>query len=153
MRKIAITTLLLTLVCATSLLSAQTESATAQTPHNPATFVQHRVNYLTTVLSLSSAQQAQATTIFTGAANNMSSIHSEMKTTRQSLQTAVKNNDTAQINQLSSTMGGLAGQMIQSRATAKAAFYQTLTPEQQTKLTQLESQRHGWGHKGMGGEF
>jgi Spy/CpxP family protein refolding chaperone len=144
LRESAITTLLLALVCASSLLSAQTQF----TPPSPATIAQHHVSFLTTVLSLNSAQQQQATTIFTGAATTAASLHSQMKTARQSLATAVTNNDTASISQLSSTIGGLVTQLVSAKATANAAFYQILTPSQQSTLTQLESLHHG---KGSGG--
>ncbi len=126
---------------------------TTQTPPDPATIAQHRVTFLTTLLSLNSAQQQQATTIFTGAATTALSLHSQMKSARQSLSTAEQNNDTASITQLSSTIGGLVTQMTSTKANAKAAFYQILTPDQKSKLTQLESQRHGMDFKGGRGEF
>jgi Spy/CpxP family protein refolding chaperone len=148
MRKTAIVTLLLTLACAT-LLSAQTQ--TQHTPPSPAAIAQHRVNFLTTVLSLTPAQQQQATTIFTNAATTASGIRSQMKTARQSLATAVQNDDTAAISQLSSTIGNLVSQQVSNAATAKAAFYKTLTADQQSKVTQLQSERHEMGFKGMRG--
>jgi Spy/CpxP family protein refolding chaperone len=151
MKKIAILTLLFTLACTTTLLSAQVQST--HTPPDPATIAQHRVAFLTTLLSLNSTQQQQATTIFTAAATSGLSIRSQIKTARQSLATAVKSNDSAGINQQSSTIGGLVSQLTSTMATAKAAFYQILTPDQQNKLSQLESQRHGMGFKGMRGEF
>jgi Spy/CpxP family protein refolding chaperone len=81
------------------------------------------------------------------------SLHSQMKTARQNLATAEQNNDTAAIGQISSTIGGLVTQMTSTVANSKAAFYQILTPDQKTKLTQLQSQRHGMGFKGMRGGF
>jgi Spy/CpxP family protein refolding chaperone len=161
MKKIAIFTLLLALACAPSLLLAQTSgtttgttaTGTTHTPPSPATIAQHRVNYLTTVLSLTPAQQQQATTFFTEAATTASSVFPQIKTARQSLATAIKSNDTGQINQLSSTIGGYVTQLVTAQATAKAQFYQILTADQQSKLTQLESQRQGMGFKGMRGIF
>ena len=140
MKKITITILLM-MACAASLLSAQTQPT--HTLPDPATIAQHRVSYLTTVLSLTPAQQATATTLFTNAATTASGLRSQMKNARQSLKAAVQNNDTATIGSASNTIGGLVAQMISAEATAKAAFYQTLTPDQQSKLAQLDSQRHG----------
>jgi Spy/CpxP family protein refolding chaperone len=140
MKKTTITVLLM-LACATSLLSAQTQ--TTHTPPSPATIAQHRVTFLTTVLSLTTAQQATATTIFTNAATTTSGLRTQMKTAHQSLTTAVQNNDTANISSLSTTIGGLVTQLISAQASARAAFYQILTPDQQSKLTQLASLRHG----------
>ena len=149
MRKTAIVTLLFTVACATTLFSAQTQ--TTHTPPSPATIAQHRVSYLTTVLSLTSEQQQQATTIFTNAATTASGLHSQMKTAHQNLATAVQNDDTATISQVSTTIGNLVAQEISIQANAKAAFYKTLTPDQQSKLTQLESQRQRIGFRGMRG--
>jgi Spy/CpxP family protein refolding chaperone len=146
--KKTIITILLMLASATSLLSAQTQNT--HTPPNPATIAQHRVSFLTTVLSLTQAQQATATTVFTNAATTVSGLRSQMKTARQSLVTAVQSNDASSIASLSTTIGGLVTQMISAQASAKAAFYQILTPDQQSKLTQLTSQRHGMRFMQMG---
>jgi Spy/CpxP family protein refolding chaperone len=125
-------------------------------PGNPGNFVQHRVNYLTTLLSLTSAQQQQATTIFTNAASAEASVRTSMKAARQTLQTAVQSNDAATIEQTANTIGNLTAQTTANQAKADAAFYQTLTPAQQTKLAQFESQNHGrmsgrMGPAGYGG--
>jgi len=82
----------------------------------------------------------------------MSGMRSQMKTARQSLQTAVQKNDAASINQLSGVIGALMAKQILAHATARAAFLQTLTTDQQTKLTQLQSQHRGraFGRMGFG---
>lgn len=125
-------------VLGVSALTAQTSSS-----HSPANFVQHRVNYLTTLLGLTTAQQQQATTIFTNAATAEESIRTSMKTAHQGLNTAVQGNDAATIEQAATTIGNLTAQSIANHAKAEAAFYQILTPAQQTKMTQLQSQGHG----------
>jgi Spy/CpxP family protein refolding chaperone len=141
------TAILLIVALAATLLLAQTPPTK---PHDPAMYVQHRVNFLTTVLSLTAAQQQQATTIFTNAANATSSLHSSMKTAHDSLKTAIKSNDTAGIDQAAATIGNLTAQLVSGQAKAHAAFYQILTPDQQNKLSQLESEG-GPGHMfGMG---
>ncbi len=120
------------------------------TPPDPATMVQHRVQHLTTLLSLTATQQQQATTIFTNAMSGAASIHSDMKTAHQNLQTAIKNNDQNGITQAATTIGNLTAQMIGAHGKAQAAFNQILTPDQQTKFSQLESEGHGMG-MGFGG--
>lgn len=137
---------LLTLAFAASIVYAQGPGSAP----DPATHIQRHVQHLTTVLSLTPAQQQQATTIFTNAMNGASSVHSDMKTAHQNLQTAIKNNDQAGITAAATTMGNLTSQMIAAHAKAQAAFLQILTPDQQSKLSQLESEHHGMG---MGMEF
>lgn len=137
---------LLTVVLAVSTVFAQRRG----TPPDPATMVQQHVQHLTTALSLTPQQQQQATTIFTTASTGVSSIHNDMKTAHQNLQTAINNNDENGISQAATTIGNLTAQMISSHAKAQAAFRQILTPDQQTKLGQLESEHHGMGGMGMG---
>jgi Spy/CpxP family protein refolding chaperone len=139
---------LLTLVFAASISIAQEHRGG---PPDPATMVQHHVQHLTTVLSLTSSQQQQATTIFTNAMSGASSIHSDMKTAHQNLATAIKGNDQAGITAAANTIGSLTSQMITAHAKAQAAFYQILTPEQQSKMSELESEGHGMGGMGFGG--
>jgi Spy/CpxP family protein refolding chaperone len=145
MKKLTTAILLIGALAAT-LLFAQTPPK----PPDPAMRVQHRVNFLTTVLSLTAAQQQQATTIFTSAANTASSLHSNMKTAHENLRTAIKSNDTAGIDQAAATIGGLTKQLTSAQAKAHAAFYQILTPDQQNKLNQLESERGPGPKFGMG---
>jgi len=141
MKKVTIGTLLVFALTASVLLLAQMPP----TPPDPATLAQHRVKFLTTLLTLNTAQQQQATAIFTSAATNESALQSQFWTTRQSLNTAVKNNDTTGIDQLASTLGSLSAQRTSIQARADAAFYQILTADQQNKLSQLESEGPGGG--------
>jgi Spy/CpxP family protein refolding chaperone len=132
--------LLLIVAVATTVVIAQT----GPKPPDPATMAQHRVQFLTTMLNLSPAQQAQATTIFTNAAQAQSATMQSMHAAHQTLQTAIKNNDGAAIDQAATTIGNLTAQMTSAHAKADAAFLQTLNSEQQTKFSQLE-ERHGHG--------
>jgi len=135
---------LLTIGLAASVLLAQKPDG----PHDPATHIQHHIQHLTTVLSLTPAQQQQATTIFTNALSGASSFHGDMKTAHQNLETAIKNNDQSGITQAATTIGNLTSQMVAAHAKAQAAFYQILTPDQQAKLSQLESEEPHFGHFG-----
>src|SRR5438105_8950904 len=107
-------------------------------PPDPATMAQHRIKFLTAVLSLSAAQQQQALTIFTNAANPETNWHNSMKAAHEALDTAVKNNDSAGISQAATAIGDLTAQMVTAHAKADAAFYQILTADQKSKFNQLE---------------
>src|ERR1700736_662503 len=72
-------------------------------PPSPAQRVQHEVKYLTTLLSLTTAQQQQATTIYTTSATAEESVHQSLKSAHESLRTAIKNNDATSIDQASNT--------------------------------------------------
>ena len=61
-----------------------------------------------------------------------------MQQSRQSLATAVKNNDTVQIQSLAAAQGALQGQALAIQSAAKAKFYAILTPEQKTKAEQRQ---------------
>jgi Spy/CpxP family protein refolding chaperone len=121
-------------------------------PHgDPAAHMQHHLAMLTKHLDLSAAQQQQATTIFTNAAASQTTIHNSLKTAHDGLSSAIKTNDTAAIDQAAATIGNLTAQMISNHAKAQAAFFQILTPDQQTKMSQMENQHpHFGGPEGMG---
>ncbi len=142
--KIAKTAALIVLAVASTLLIAQTPPQ----PPSPATMAAHRVDFMTTVLNLTVAQQQQATTIFTNAATAESGVHDSLQSARQNLKTAVTNNDSAGIDQASATIGSLTAQFTSLQAKANAAFYQILTADQQSKLTKLESQQGPGGRPG-----
>ena len=96
------------------------------------------LNSLTALLSLTTAQQLQAATIFTNAAGTRTSIHSSLKAARKALSDAVKSSDTGAISQASTALGALTSQHISNGALANAAFFQLLTPDQQTRLVQYQ---------------
>jgi Spy/CpxP family protein refolding chaperone len=107
--------------------------------------IQHRVTFMTTVLSLTTAQQAQVKSVLTAAVANGSTAHGSMKT-------AIHANDAAGMEQAATTIGNLMAQEELSRAKTQAAIYQLLTPEQQTKMAALESEgRRGGRGRGPGG--
>jgi|SRR6185369_8340704 Spy/CpxP family protein refolding chaperone len=135
---------LLTSTFVTSFVFAQRSG----NPPSAAGMVQRRVGFLTKELTLTAAQQQQATTIFTNAATANMSVRDSLKTAHQSLTDAVKSNNSAGIDQASSTIGSLTAQMTAADSKAEAAFYQILTPDQQTKYT--ESQGRGFGGFGRG---
>jgi len=122
----------------------------AHTPHDPASMIQRRVSQLTTLLTLTPAQQQQATTILTASATANQATRASLATARQSLNTAVKNNDVGGIEQAANTIGSLTAQMTISDSKAQASFLQLLTPDQVTKYNQL-GPGHMGGFRGPGG--
>jgi Spy/CpxP family protein refolding chaperone len=147
----------------TAVLALASVFAVAQhgNPPDPAKMAQRHLDFLTKQLSLTTQQQQQASTIFSEAANNAKATHDQMRTAHDSLKAAIQKNDSAGIEQAANTIGNLTTQMITAHAKAQAAFYQTLTPDQQAKMNELESHRgmgmhgrgfgHGFGHGGPGG--
>jgi Spy/CpxP family protein refolding chaperone len=116
----------------------------ANEPPNPANMVQQRVGFLTNLLSLTAAQQQRATTIFTTAARSGMTILSNLESAHRSLENAIKNNDGIAIDQISAAIGNLTAKGTSNDAKADAAFYQILRTDQQTKLSQFETQGAGF---------
>jgi Spy/CpxP family protein refolding chaperone len=119
------------------------------TPPDPAAMVQRQVEHLTQTLSLTTAQQAQASTIFTNAQTANLPIMASVRQAHTALAAAIKSNDANAIATLSAQIGTLSGQTTANTAKADAAFYATLTPDQQTKYT--PGGGGGFGGRGPGG--
>jgi hypothetical protein len=114
---------------------------------------QRKVDFLTRLLTLTTAQQQQATTIFTSSAAD-ATVRTNLQTAHQSLTDAVKSNNSAAIDQAAATIGSLTAQVTSSNAKADAAFYQILTADQKDKYAQTLSEgpggRFGPGRFGRG---
>jgi len=121
----------------------------SHTPPTPTQQVANRVARLTTLLMLSSGQQAEATGIFNTEQTALSSVASSIKTARTALQTAVQGNDTAGISTAAGAIGTLTTTEVTAQATANAAFWAILSPTQQTQYKTLG----GPGGYGGGGGF
>lgn len=108
--------------------------------------------FLSNQLNLTAAQQSQAKSIFQDARQSSQPVRQQLKQTRQSLRAAIQSNNTADIQQLSTTEGGEMGQLAAIRGTAMAKVYQILTPDQQQKLASLrqarEARRAARQHRG-----
>ena len=87
-------------------------------------------------LNLTPAQEQQAKTIFGDAREKARPIRQEMQQNREALHTAMKANNTAQIERLATQQGTLSGKAIAIRTEAMAKFYATLSPEQRAKADQ-----------------
>lgn len=117
-------------------------------PPDPASMAQHQVQFLTTLLSLTSSQQQQALAIFTSAATSESTLREEDKTAHQALDAAVQANDSAAITQAATVIGNLATQRTELHAKADAAVYELLSPAQQSKFAAFKAQGPGPGGPG-----
>jgi Spy/CpxP family protein refolding chaperone len=107
--------------------------------------VDHRVAYLTTVLSLTNSQQEQAKKIFADAEHENSAVFANLRTEREDLRKAVDSSQPSEVIKKSSdAIGNNVAKLVANEANAHEQFRNILTPAQQTKLTQLERER-GWG--------
>jgi Spy/CpxP family protein refolding chaperone len=113
------------------------------TAQNSADAIARRVEFLTALLTLTSAQASQATTIFTTAAAAVTPLQTNLSTARMSLRAAVVANNTAQIDQLSTQVGTFTGQITAAQNRAEAAFYALLTPEQRTRYDAVGNRTGG----------
>lgn len=118
-------------------LLAQRPGPRAAPTLDPTTAAQNQVTRLTALLGLTSAQAAQATTIFTNSLTAVGPLQTTMRTNRQSLETAITTNALSVIEQVSANIGTLQGQITAIQSRANAAFYAILTPTQQAKVTQM----------------
>ena len=117
----------------------------------PAAHMQHHFAMMAEHLDLTAAQQQQATPIFNNMVTTQTNIQNSLKTAHQDLESAIKANDAGAIEQAANNIGNLTAQMVSNHAKAQAAFFQILTPEQQTKLSQMESEHgHFGGPEGHG---
>jgi Spy/CpxP family protein refolding chaperone len=138
------------LVLLSGLAFAQTQHS-MPTPPTPAQIAARELSHLTDALSLTSAQQSEAATILTAEAGAQAAQRTGMDTARKALETAIEANDSAGIGAAAVQIGELTTQQVQSHATAQAALYAILTPEQQTKLKSLFSRGPGGFGHGPGG--
>jgi len=105
---------------------------------------QDRLKAIAAQLDLTAEQQSQATAIFANAQASESAARAGLKTEQEGLNDAVKSNNSVAIEQHSSAIAALRGQLTLSHSKTRAALYQILTSEQRAKMDQLEKQHwHG----------
>jgi Spy/CpxP family protein refolding chaperone len=117
-----------------------TASLFAQTP--PPARHHHQHDLFAAALNLTDAQKTQMKSIFQGARQSAQPIRQQLQQTRQSLQAAIKAGNSNQIQQLAATEGTEIGQLAAIRASARAQMFKMLTPEQQQKLSTLQTAMH-----------
>lgn len=126
----------------------------AQTPapSNPAQPpVQHRqwqrgqfFERMATRLSLTEDQKQQTRSILQAARESSKPLMQQLAQSRQAVRDGIKaGKSDAEINQLTASVGSLAGQMATIRAQAFAKTYSLLTPEQRAKADQMADHAHG----------
>jgi Spy/CpxP family protein refolding chaperone len=123
----------------------------AQRPHDGGPRADMRVATMTTLLSLNTGQQAQATSLFANARTAAKGIQTNMRTAQTSLSAAIKKNDVASIETLTAQIGTLHAQNLAIQAKSEAAFYATLSADQQAKYDTLH--HGGMGFGGPGGNM
>lgn len=96
------------------------------------------VNSTETVLGMTPTQKDETQTAFEQARQKTMPIEQELRSTRQSLESAIRSDDTAQIQRLATVEGQEIGQLAAIRSTAVANVYKTLTPDQRTKANALQ---------------
>ena len=141
----------------TPLVFSQTTTTTPPTPPTAEQMVANRVARLTKLLDLNTAQQAQATAIFTAEQTALAGLRTSMDAARTALKTAVDANDAGGIDAAATQIGSLTAQQIQGQSKAEAAFFAILTTDQQSKYKELGPGPgngpggRGGGPGGMGG--
>jgi hypothetical protein len=136
---------------ATTGLFAQGRPERGGTPPTAEQMIDRRVQMLTTLLTLDSAQQAQAKTIFTDEATASKALQTGAQAAHEALQAAVKAGASdAQIDQLAAAVGTVQGQGAAIHAKAQTKFRLILNSAQKEKLDAAQSS-HGPGGPGMGG--
>lgn len=124
--------------------------AASGTAPSAADRIAHKVERLTAELSLTSSQASQITTILTNADTASTSARSTLDTDQSALEAAIKSNASGTIDQLSSAIGVLQGQLLAIRSKADGQIYALLTTDQQAKY-HLGGGPGGPGGRGPGG--
>ncbi len=104
---------------------------------------------MTTLLSLTPGQQTQMTKARSDAQAAMKTVRASMRTAQTSLTAAIKQNDLATIDTLTAQIGTLHAQELSINSKTEAAFYATLSADQQAKYDTLH--KGGFGGPGPGG--
>jgi len=95
------------------------------------------INFLSSLLTLTSAQASQANLIFASAATAVFNLRQQMKTSRQALKTAVMSVDSASITARTREIGDFTMKLHLAGANAHAALMQLLTADQQGTLSRF----------------
>ena len=104
-----------------------------------------RIQRMAIVLGLTDAQKTQAKSIFDAGPQAAQPLFKQIRTVRQSLHSAATGGG-GDVDQLSSQLGTLTGQLAAIHTQSMAQFYALLTPDQQAKAQALR--RTGGGRRG-----
>jgi hypothetical protein len=137
----------------TLLASAILAQGGTHTPPDPATMAAREVKHLTALLTLTTAQQAAATTAFTQEFTALAGYEATLRTDEKALRAAVEANNTTNINSLAAGIGTLQGEILTARSLAEGAFYTSLSTTQQAALKASGGFGRGFGGPGGRGGF
>ena len=114
-----------------------------------------RFERMATRLNLTDDQKQQARSIWQAARASSRPLAQQLREGRQAVRDAVKAGKSgADLDQLTASVGNLAGQMATIRTKAFAQFYAMLTPDQRAKADQMADHVRGMfmhGHEQQGG--
>ena len=132
-------------LAASTCLMAQTGPGT-RTPPTPEQIAERRVQQLTRLLELTTAQQESAKKIFADEAAALQTLRPTFATAREAMENAVKNTglDT-DIERAAAQLGNLHTQMATAQGKAQARFRALLTADQKAKLDAARDRREGMG--------
>ena len=101
-------------------------------------------------LNLTDTQKQQAKTILQSARQTAQPLAQQLKQDRAALTAAVEAGDSAKIQELSTEMGSLRGNVLGVRSQAMAKVYALLTPDQKTKAEEFRQKAQQVLGKGIG---
>ncbi len=101
-------------------------------------------------LNLSATQKQQAKSIFQSARQTAQPLAQQLKQDRAALTAAIQAGDSAKIQQVSTEVGSLRGNVLAVRSQAMAKFYAVLTPEQKTTAEEFRQKAQQVLGKGIG---
>jgi len=110
------------------------------TPAQPPAARMHRFaprQHMMQQLNLTAAQKEQAKSIWSATRQSTQAVREQLRTNREALATAVRNDNQGQIQKLAAAQGQLRGQLLAARSESMAKFYQILTPAQKAKIHQM----------------
>lgn len=144
MRKVILATLLASAVATPAIFARQGRG----NPPDPTTFVNRRVQHLTTLLDLNPSQVQTATTAFTAAAAANTALQTQLRTAHQTLRADIQGGS-GNITTDATAVANFEGQILANSATAEKTFWASLTSAQQDKWKALGPE--GFGGRGPGG--
>jgi Spy/CpxP family protein refolding chaperone len=144
MRKAVLTILLASAISAPVMLAQA--PANSGNGHNGANRVARQIKYLTTMLDLSSDQQAQLTTVFTNANAADQPLHQSLRAARQQFE-ADRQSNPGNLTADADAVSKIQSQLMVNNATTDAQVKGILSAAQYTKYQGL----HGRGAGGWGG--
>jgi Spy/CpxP family protein refolding chaperone len=141
----------LVMMGAIAAVMATAQTTTPATPAAPAPETAqkgHAQKQLMQELALTKKQKLQAKAIRQTTKQQAEPLTQQVKEERQVLSAAVQAGDTPKIQQASTQLGSLQGQVLAVKSEGKAQFLALLTPEQKAKAVEFEKSHQTAHEKG-----